>query len=215
MDLNRRTVLTTSAAIAATLGFGIRPEQVLAAEGGTLRVSGWRHYLARPRLVCRWRVRVGDAFATMPVLARPLLGDDGIWGWEPSEYVEMIEQTDDLHISFKLKPGFMWSDDGGELTAEDVKFSFERYIGSDWETRWPTLDHVEVTDKYSGTIVLKSPFVAIWTMTLAFDSGYILPKSKVEALPDARYTTGNSRAMRPLPHDRMGAAAKDRPVEEP
>ena len=39
-------------------------------------------------------------FATMPVLARPVLGTDGTWGWAPSEYVEKLEQRDDLHIDF-------------------------------------------------------------------------------------------------------------------
>lgn len=189
MQISRRSVLTSSAALAAAAALGIRPERVLAADGGTLRLSGGDISSLDPA----WFVGAGyesmTLFATMPVLARPVQGADGTWGWEPSEYVELLEQPDDLHINFRLKPGFMWSDDGGEVTAEDVKFSFERFIGSDWETRWPTLDHVEVTDTYSGTIVLNAPFVALWTMTLAFDSGFILPKAKVEALPDAKIGT--------------------------
>jgi len=125
----------------------------------------------------------------MPSLARTVLDANGIWSWAPSEYVESVEQVDDLHINFTLKPGLMWSDDAGELTAEDVKFSFERMPNTDWSNRWATLDRVDVKDKYSGTIVLKSPFVAIWMVSLAFDSGFILPKSKVEAMPNKRYTT--------------------------
>ena len=52
----------------------------------------------------------------------------------------------------------------GELTAEDVKYSLERMLKSDWSARFPTMDHVDVKDKYSGTIVLKSPFAGTWLM---------------------------------------------------
>ena len=190
MTLSRRSVLTSSAALAAAAAFGLRPESVLAAEGGALKLAISTDISSLdPAWFVSGGAESGVLFVTMPMLARPVQDANGTWGWEPSEFVEMIEQPDDLHINFRLKPGFMWSDDGGELTAEDVKFSFERYIGSDWATRWPTLDHVEVTDTYSGTIVLNAPFVALWTMTLAFDSGFILPKAMVEALPEAKIGT--------------------------
>lgn len=190
MNTTRRSFMSASTALAAATALGFRPEQVLAADGNTLRVA---MYSDMKSLDPAWFVGGGaesmTLFATMPVLARPLQDAQGLWGWEPSEYVERIEQTDALTIEFQLKPGFMWSDGGGEVTAEDVKFSFERYIGSDWATRWPTLDHVEVTDTYSGKIVLNAPFVALWTITLAFDSGFILPRKLVEALPDKKFTT--------------------------
>ena len=56
-----------------------------------------------------------------------------------------------------LKQGFMWSGDFGELTADDVKYSLRAHAEVRLNSRWPTLDHVDVTDKYSGVIVLKSP----------------------------------------------------------
>jgi len=190
MNVSRRNVLVSSAAIAAAFILGVRADRAAAAGVTKLRIPMNTDISS---LDPAWFIGGGaesmTLFATMPVLARPVQGADGTWSWEPSEYVDHLEQRDDLHIDFRLKPGFMWSDDGGEITAEDVKFSFERYIGSDWATRWPTLDRVDITDRYSGTIVLKEPFVALWTMTLAFDSGFILPKKKIEALPEARYTT--------------------------
>ena len=69
------------------------------------------------------------------------------WDWAPSDYVEKITQDDPTHISFTLKPGFKWSGDSGEVTAEDVKFSLERMLKSDWAARYPTLDKVDVKDK--------------------------------------------------------------------
>src|SRR5262249_51731700 len=47
-------------------------------------------------------------------------------GWQPSAFVQSVEQPDPTHIKFTLKPGIMWSGDNGELTTEDVKFSYER-----------------------------------------------------------------------------------------
>ena len=66
----------------------------------------------------------------------PVRAADGNWGWAPSDYVEKITQDDPLNISFTLKPGFMWSDGAGEVTAEDVKYSYERMLKSDVRYRF-------------------------------------------------------------------------------
>ena len=189
LKLTRRTFLEATGAFAAAATLGVRPENVLAADSGVLKIA-----VTTDIAVLDPGYMVGGTdttvlFATMPSLARPVMGQDGIWSWTPSEYVDSIKQEDDLHIGFVLKKGLMWSDDAGELTADDVKFSFERMPQSDWGTRWSSLDHVEVTGKYSGAIVLKSPDVAIWMIGLASDSGFILPKSKVAAMPDQKFTT--------------------------
>lgn len=189
MELTRRTLLGSSAALTTLAALGLRPKQAISAENGVLKIASTSDLAVLDPGYMALDIEGTVLFATMPSLARLRLDDKGVWSWVPSEYVEKIEQVDDLHIDFTLKQGLMWSDDAGELTAEDVKFTFERYPSTDWGTRWETLDHVEVKDKYSGTIVLKSPFVAIWLMSLAFDSGFILPKSKVAAMPDQKYTT--------------------------
>lgn len=189
MELSRRALLGNSAVIATMAMLGLRPEQALSAENGVLKIATWNDINVLDPGYMALDIEGSVLFSTMPSLARLKLDDKGTWGWVPSECVEKIEQVDDLHIDFTLKQGLMWSDDAGELTAEDVKFTFERYPKTDWATRWETLDHVEVKDKYNGTIVLKKPFVAIWMMSIGFDSGFILPKSKVEAMPDQKFTT--------------------------
>jgi peptide/nickel transport system substrate-binding protein len=62
-------------------------------------------------------------------------------------------------------------------------------INSDWSGRWPTLDKVEVADKYSGTIVLKQPYVPVWLVAVSSESGTILCKAAMEKLPDQKFTT--------------------------
>lgn len=119
-------------------------------------------------------------FATLPRLAFPKY--DGSWSWRRSEFVSRLEQIDNLHIEFSLKPGFLWTGGFGELTAEDVKYSFERMPGTDWGGRWPTLDRVDITDKYSGVIVLKETFAPLWLIGIASESGTILCRAAMEQL---------------------------------
>src|SRR3954468_20553873 len=114
------------------------------------------------------------------------------WKWE-LEAADEIKQLDDTTIAFRLKPGWQWTGGFGELTAEDVKFSFERIAdpanGSPYHDDWSALDHVEVTGPYTGTIKLKQFFAPLWSTTLPVGSGRIVCKKAVEALPDKKFTT--------------------------
>ena len=105
------------------------------------------------------------------------------WEWELYS-AESISQRDAKTIDFKLKPGSMWNNGYGEVTTADVKFSFERYLDKDLKAatgdNWALLDHVEIKDKYSGTIHLKEPFAPIWWFVLPYATGSILCKAAVE-----------------------------------
>jgi len=108
------------------------------------------------------------------------------WDWE-LQAAESMEQVDDTHIRFRLRQGMMFTDGFGEMTAEDVKFSFERIIEHDSPIKgdWGPLDRVEVEDKYTGVIVLKEPFQPLWNITLPYGAGHIVSKKAVlEATSD-------------------------------
>lgn len=100
--------------------------------------------------------------------------------------MKSINIIDDTHIEFELNQGILYSGDYGEMTAEDAKFSFERIADpatkSLFTDDWAQLDHVEVTGKYTGIIVLKSPFAPLFTSTLPGVSGCILPKAAFDAV---------------------------------
>jgi len=102
------------------------------------------------------------------------------WGWE-LEAAESIEQVDETHIRFRLRPGIMFTGGYGEMTAEDVKFSFERVIEHDSPIKgdWAALDHVEIEDTYTGVIVLSNPFQPLWNITLPYGAGHIVSKKAV------------------------------------
>ena len=108
-----------------------------------------------------------------------------------NQLAETFEPSaDGLQFTFKLKEGIQFHGGYGEVTAEDVKFSYERiaglttpkpdpespYIG-DWA---PHLQEVRVDGTYEGTIILKEPFAPLLTTTLPVPSGWIVSKKAVE-----------------------------------
>ncbi len=114
------------------------------------------------------------------------------WEWR-LDAASTIEQVDDHHIAFTLRPGIMWSGGFGEMTAEDVKYSFERVadpaMESPYAEDWVTLERVDVKDKYSGVIVLEESSPMVWTTTLVGQGGQIVCKAAVDALPEKKFTT--------------------------
>ena len=125
--------------------------------------------------------------ATMPRLIQYKAGDE--WGWElaDAKRVELVDQT---HVEFELNDGMEWTDGYGEVTAEDVKYTFERVadpaVESWYADDWANLDHVEVTGKRSGVIVLSKPFAPLFASTLPYWQGTILCKKAVMELPEQK-----------------------------
>lgn len=87
---------------------------------------------------------------------------------------------DGLTISFTLHKGVMWQGGYGELTMDDVKYSYERFLATNpapaYASDWAALDHVEIVDQYTGKIILKQPQATLWTTVLPMTSGLIVSK---------------------------------------
>lgn len=109
-----------------------------------------------------------------------------------NQLAEAFEPSPDgLAFEFKLRRGVEFHGGYGEVTAEDVQFSYERLAGltepkvkSPYGGDWAALKEVRVQDKYSGTIVLKEPFAALLRSTLPVTSGYVVSKKAVEERGD-------------------------------
>ncbi len=118
-------------------------------------------------------------------LVIPQAGD--VWGWKPIA-ADSIEQLDDVTIAFRLKDNIGFTDGYGQMTAEDVKFSIERFadpaMESPYAGDWSALKEVEVKDKLSGLIHLKNKFVPLWSTTLPTPASCILSKRAMEELGD-------------------------------
>jgi len=98
-----------------------------------------------------------------------------------------LTQTSPTTIDFTLKPGQMFSDGFGEMTADDVKFSYERFIHPDasgkespYKGEWAGLKEVQVVDRLRGRIVMERPRAGLFTIALGDVAGSILCRRAVE-----------------------------------
>ena len=95
---------------------------------------------------------------------------------------ESWEQPDDLTYIFKLREGVKFHN-GREMTAEDVKYSFERVLNPDTaaigKSYYDSIDTIEVVDTYTVKFTLKEPFAPFMT-NLTSLYGAIVPKEVVE-----------------------------------
>lgn len=182
----RRTILRAGAASFAGVALG--PRVSASADGSVLRVRddsdiqvldpafeiGGVEEVINDSIFVRLTQYVGDATNTFEPYA-----------------AKSIEQTGPVTIDFTLHEGLQWTNGFGELTVEDVKFSFERIadpaLESPWSDYWAALDRVEVIDKYTGRIIFKSPYAAVWAALPEY-TGNIVCKAAVEKA-GGRFTT--------------------------
>lgn len=101
-----------------------------------------------------------------------------LWG------AEKLEQKDPKTIAFTLIDGLKWSGGFGAVTADDVKFSFERIadkaLASPWAYQFEKLDRVEVVDARNGIIHLKEPYQPIFVTSLPYYGGHIISRAGTE-----------------------------------
>ncbi len=120
----------------------------------------------------------------------------GATDWENDAAAD-IRQADPTTVEFRLKPKQMFTGGFGEMTAEDVKFSFERFIRppdgreSPYRSDWANLDRVDVTGTYTGRIVLTQPTAYLWRIALADGSGCIVSRAAMTQL-------GERAALQPV-----------------
>jgi peptide/nickel transport system substrate-binding protein len=109
--------------------------------------------------------------------------------WQPWG-AEKLEWLDDTRLAFTLRDGLVWSGDFGPVTTADVKFSFERFIGSEsaWGYQFEKLKEVEVIDDRSGVIHLTDPFEPFVIVALQGYGGQVVCKAAMEAVGGS-YTT--------------------------
>ncbi len=176
---NRRRFLQTAAFAGAAGLTGSFPGLAWSADGDTLTVRFDREMESLdPGYYVGGHPPNDVNWCLMPALVH--FGDSDS-GWVPSPYVESINVTDATHIDFTLVKGLQWSGGNGEVTTEDVAYSYDRMKESEWKGDYVAYDHVEIKDSHSGTIVLNQPFAPFMSLTLASGTGIILCKKATEA----------------------------------
>ena len=109
-----------------------------------------------------------------------------------ADLAESWTQPNDTTYIFKLKKGVRWHPkppvNGRELTADDVKYTYERFLTVTGNPNKPVLDSVEkidALDKYTVKFTLKEPNAWFLDM-LASTSTWIIAKECVEKFGDLK-----------------------------
>ncbi len=180
-NTSRRRFLQTSGALGLTVAAGSMGQVVFADGKKILKV---RAYADMRTLDPAFSQGVTDEEIHSCIYSKLIQFKPGReWGYQ-LDAAEYIKQSSDTTIDFKLKQGIMFSNDFGEMTAEDVKFSYERIIDEALESSnkpdWGTLKEVVVDGKYEGRIIFNEPFPPAWNIALPYIVGNIVSKKAWE-----------------------------------
>src|SRR5262245_303204 len=123
----------------------------------------------------------GILFALHDALVRPLPGQKMGYGLAEA----WTESPDGLTYEFRLRRGLKFHN-GDALTAEDVKFSFERYKGAGARELSARVRQVEIVDPLTVRFVLKEPWPDFMTFygTTATAAGIVVPKKYLTQVGD-------------------------------
>ena len=189
-SITRRRFMQVSAATAAIMmGEAAFPNKSWSAHGNILRIRNYSDILVLDPAYIKSANEdiVNDATQNKLIAFKP--GDKWEWQLQAAEYIKQINPT---RIEFKLKKGIMWSNGFGEMTTEDVKYSYERIADpknqSPYHGDWKLLEKVEIIDKYRGALILKKPFSPIWMTSLPGSSGGIVCKKAMKTVGE-KFTT--------------------------
>ncbi len=120
-------------------------------------------------------------YAVHDAMVKPMPGNP----MTPSLAESWTAAKDGLSYEFVVRKGVVFHN-GDALTAEDVKFSFERYKGAAAKLLKEKVVAVEVVDPFRVRFRLKEPWPDFMTFygTPASGAGWIVPKKYVEKVGD-------------------------------
>jgi ABC-type transport system substrate-binding protein len=161
--------------------------------GGILRVKGYDPIHFDNHLSPNFKTTRTLSFVYSK-LVRHTVGagvQPGTFSVEP-DLAERWEALNDTTYVFHLRPGVHWHQkppvNGRELVAEDVKFSFDRFLtepANALRYLLDPVDRVEVVDRYTVQFLLKEPFV--WLIeTLANPVMVIIAPEVVDTFGDLK-----------------------------
>src|SRR5919109_2760398 len=162
--------------------------------GGILRVRGIDPPHFDPHLTLNFKTHTTLSFA-YSTLVRYKVGADvrpGTFTVEP-HLAERWEQPDDTTYIFHLRQGVKWHNkpplNGRELVADDVKFTYDRFMSEKANVlreQLEPVDRVEVVDRYTVKFVLKEPFVWLPNRLADASGMWIIAPEVVEKFGDLK-----------------------------
>jgi peptide/nickel transport system substrate-binding protein len=200
--VNRRDLLKLGgiAAAAGAVGAGGRlidpgrAEAQTPKRGGVFRICAFTDPSGfDPHLTVNWWTMINLSF-THSRLLKHKAGPGVQPGTFPVEgdLAESWTQPNDTAYVFKLRRGVRWHNkppvNGRELSAEDVKYSYERFFtikGNPNRTTLEQIERIDALDRYTVQFTLKEPFC--WFLdALAATTTWIVPKEAVDQYGDLK-----------------------------
>lgn len=111
------------------------------------------------------------------------------WKYGTMEIVPDLAESwqisdDGLTYTFKLRNGVQFHKGYGEVTAADVKYSYDRILnpatGAYLAKNYKMIKEVKEVDKYTVQMILSEPYAPLLMRLTAFKAGGIVPKAAVE-----------------------------------
>ena len=162
--------------------------------GGTLRVRGYDPPHFDPHQTLSFKTNTTLSFVYSK-LVRHKVGagvTPGTFTIEP-DLAERWEEPDDTTVVFHLRRGVRWHNkppvNGRELTAEDVKFTFDRFLSekaNPLRFMLDPVDRVDVVDRYTVRFRLKEPFVWLLHMLANPTGTWIVAREAVDKYGDLK-----------------------------
>jgi len=140
------------------------------------------------------------------------------------------EVTDDTTLTFKLNKGMKWHRGFGELTAEDVVYSYKRVldpsVASSYTSNFANLDQISAPDPETVVIKLKKPDANFFHQVANYHQGAIVNRKAIESLGKdygfkpvgtgpfvfASYTPGQETVLERFPEYFKGPATLEKVI---
>jgi peptide/nickel transport system substrate-binding protein len=195
MDLSRRDLLTlggltlAGAAVVPAVSRAQTPKR-----GGTLVLRLWDPPHFDHMTIISYKTNIALSF-THSRLVKPKAGPGITPGTFPLEgdLAESWSQPNETTYVFKLRRGVRWHPkppvNGRELTAEDVRYSLERFMtvkGNSNAYMLRSVERVEATDRYTVKVTLKEPFAWFLDMLASPMAVAIVAHEVVEKFGDLK-----------------------------
>jgi peptide/nickel transport system substrate-binding protein len=187
-DVNRRDLLKGAAAAATLASASVQPAS--AAPNTTLRVamSATNVYSLDPRR----SVQNADQFSSRQIYDALLDPPDGTFDLDYDKVLNELAESwevspDGKTWTVKLREGVQFHKDNGEVTSDDVKFTYDQMLdpkfGSTQRVYLSDLDSVEIVDKYRVKFQLKQPNPTFHASGLISLIGSVVSRKAAEKVP--------------------------------
>ena len=200
--VHRRTMLKAALATGVTLSTWSLPvslrlwgaENGQPTRGGILRVRGVDPPHFEPHLTSNVRTHSTLSFVYSKLVQYRVGAGmaPGTFTIEP-DLAERWETPDDTTYVFHLHRGVTWHKkppvNGRELVAEDVKFTFDRFLAepaNPLRYMLEPVDRIEVVDRYTVQFRLKEPYVWLLDVLAQSKAMWIIAREVVEKFGDLK-----------------------------